>query len=101
MYKIVGQSSFIQRQHGGVEPRVLRCVLCIVGAVALAEFIADSPRLLRIDLRENDIKTGGLMALSLSLKVSETVTRIDLDKEPKRESVSTPGKSRWCGSFHN
>ena len=59
-----------------------------VGAVALAEFIADSPRLLRIDLRENDIKTGGLMALSLSLKVSETVTRIDLDKEPKRESVS-------------
>ena len=61
----------------------------IAGAVALAEFIADSPRLLRIDLRENDIKTGGLMALSLSLKVSETVTRIDLDKDPKRESVST------------
>ena len=58
------------------------------GAVALAEFIADSPRLLRIDLRENDIKTGGLMALSLSLKVSQTVTRIDLDKDPKRESVS-------------
>ncbi len=65
-----------------------RVALC-AGAVALAEFIADSTRLLRIDLRENDIKTGGLMALSLSLKVSETVTRIDLDKDPKRESVST------------
>ena len=64
-------------------------LLAFTGAVALAEFIADSPRLLRIDLRENDIKTGGLMALSLSLKVSETVTRIDLDKDPKRESVST------------
>ena len=64
-------------------------LIAFAGAVALAEFIADSPRLLRIDLRENDIKTGGLMALSLSLKVSETVTRIDLDKDPKRESVST------------
>ena len=56
--------------------------------MALAEFIADSPRLLRVDLRENDIKTGGLMALSLALKVSQTVTRIDLDKDTKRESVS-------------
>jgi protein phosphatase 1 regulatory subunit 37 len=56
--------------------------------VALAEFIAESPRLVRLDLRENDIKTAGLMALSLSLKVSQSVTRIDLDKEPKKESVS-------------
>ena len=56
--------------------------------MALAEFIADSRNLLRIDLRENDIKTGGLMALSLALKVSESVTRVDLDKEPKKESVS-------------
>ncbi|XP_065511324.1 protein phosphatase 1 regulatory subunit 37 isoform X2 [Caloenas nicobarica] len=39
------------------------------GAVAVAEFIAESPRLLRLDLRENEIKTGGLMALSLALKV--------------------------------
>ena len=29
------------------------------------------------------------MALSLSLKISTTVTRIDLDKEPKRETVSS------------
>ena len=66
----------------------LRELLCVVGAVALAEFIADSVRLLRIDLRENDIKTAGLMALSLSFKVSPTLTRLDLDKEPKKESVS-------------
>ncbi len=57
------------------------------GAVALAEFIAESPRLVRVDIRENDIKTGGLMALSLSLKVSQSVTRIDVDREPKKESV--------------
>ena len=62
--------------------------LWVVGAVALAEFIADSARLLRIDLRENDVKTAGLMALSLSFKVSPTLTRLDLDKEPKKESVS-------------
>ncbi len=65
--------------------------------MALAEFLADSTRLVRIDLRENDVKTGGLMALSLSLKVSETVTRIDLDKDPKKESVST--QQRKCLDF--
>lgn len=58
------------------------------GAVALAEAVADSPRLLRLDLRENEIKTAGLMALSLALKVNQTVTRVDLDRETKKESVS-------------
>jgi hypothetical protein len=58
------------------------------GAVALAEFIAESPRLLRLDLRGNHIRTGGLMALTLSLKVNQSVTRLDLDQEPKKEAVS-------------
>lgn len=61
--------------------------LVISGAVALAEYIADSPNLMRLDLRENDIKTAGLMALSLSLRVSQTVVRLDLDKDNKKESV--------------
>ena len=61
---------------------------CFSGAVALAEFIADSLILLRIDLRDNDIKTGGLMALSHAMRVNTSVTRIDLDKDTKRESVS-------------
>lgn len=60
----------------------------MTGAVALAEFIADSLQLLRIDLRDNEIKTGGLMALSHALRVNTSVTRIDLDKETKKESVS-------------
>ena len=59
----------------------------MAGAVALAECVAESSRLLRLDLRENDIKTGGLMALALALKVNQSVTRIDLDQKPKRESV--------------
>lgn len=66
-----------------------------VGAVAVAEFIADSPRLLRLDLRENEIKTGGLMALSLALKVNTSLLRLDLDREPKKETVSMWG---WGGS---
>lgn len=58
----------------------------------MAEFIAESPRLLRLDLRENEIKTGGLMALSLALKVNTSLLRLDLDREPKKETVSMGGK---------
>ena len=47
--------------------------------MALAEVIADSSRLIRLDLRENEIKSGGLMALSLSLKMNYSVTRYALD----------------------
>ncbi|XP_023581672.1 protein phosphatase 1 regulatory subunit 37-like, partial [Trichechus manatus latirostris] len=82
------------------------------GAVAVAEFIAESPRLLRLDLRENEIKTGGLMALSLALKVNHSLLRLDLDREPKKEAVSglpsgpragvagevaLPGPCSWAG----
>lgn len=66
----------------------------LAGAVAVAEFIAESPRLLRLDLRENEIKTGGLMALSLALKVNHSLLRLDLDREPKKESVGNgPARS--------
>jgi len=65
------------------------CLLWLVwlGAVALAEFIAETVKLIRLDLRGNYIRTGGLMALMLSLKVNQSVTRIDLDGEPKKEAV--------------
>lgn len=63
----------------------------------MAEFIADSPRLLRLDLRENEIKTGGLMALSLALKVNTSLLRLDLDREPKKETVSMNNNHTACG----
>ena len=66
-----------------------------IGAVAVAEFIAESPRLLRLDLRENEIKTGGLMALALALKVNQSLLRLDLDRDPKKEAV------RWGGGGSN
>ena len=61
----------------------------------MAEFIAESPRLLRLDLRENEIKTGGLMALALALKVNQSLLRLDLDRDPKKEAV------RWGGGGSN
>ena len=68
---------------------VFRNVLFSVtlGAVALAEVIADNTRLVRLDLQENDIKTAGLMALSLALKVNENITRLDVDRDTKKETV--------------
>lgn len=67
----------------------------------MAEFIAESPRLLRLDLRENEIKTGGLMALSLALKVNHSLLRLDLDREPKKEAVSGlfPAGRGWAGDL--
>ena len=58
-----------------------------IGMIALAEVIADSKTMLRMDLRENDPYVGGLMALSLALKVNKSLVRIDLDKELKKEPV--------------
>ena len=55
--------------------------------IALAEVIAESKTILRMDIRENEPYVGGLMALSLSLKVNESLVRIDLDKELKKEPV--------------
>lgn len=63
--------------------------MTVTGAVALAEVIADNTRLVRLDLQENDIRTAGLMALSLALKVNESITRLDIDRETKKESVSS------------
>lgn len=69
---------------------------CFPGAIAVAEFIAESPRLIRLNLQENDIKTGGLMALSLALKVNTSLLRLDLDREPKKEAVSIEWSKRYC-----
>jgi protein phosphatase 1 regulatory subunit 37 len=55
------------------------------GVVALAEYIAETASLKRLDLRENDVRLGGLMALASSLKFNKTLTRLDLDREPKKE----------------
>jgi len=58
------------------------------GAIALAEYLAESPRIIRLDLRNNDIKFGGLMALSLAFKINFSLWRLDIDKPQAKETVS-------------
>ena len=53
----------------------------------------------RLDLRNNDIGLGGLMALSLAARENKSLTRLDLDKPP-RDSTLPPElivsqKSEW------
>ncbi len=55
------------------------------GVIALAEYIAETNSLNRLDLRDNDIRLGGLMALVSSLKFNKTLSRLDVDREPRRE----------------
>jgi len=61
--------------------------MCYAGAVALAEYIADSYTVSQLDLRDNDIKTAGLLALSMCLRVHQTVVRLELDQNVKKEQV--------------
>ncbi|XP_061118563.1 protein phosphatase 1 regulatory subunit 37 [Conger conger] len=55
------------------------------GAVTLAEFIAESRRIQRLDMRRNPVRTAGLMALWLALKINQSLIRLDLDTTPKEE----------------
>lgn len=60
----------------------------LTGGVAIAEYLAESPRIIRLDLRNNDIKVAGLMALSLAFKINNSLLRLDIDKPNKKDSVS-------------
>lgn len=64
------------------------CFLPIVpGAVTLAEILAESPQIQRLDVRQNQVLAGGLMALSLALKINRSLIRLDLDEHLKEEKV--------------
>lgn len=57
------------------------------GAVVLAEFLAESRFLQTLDVRQNLVLTGGLMAFALALKLNHTLLHLDLDQNPKEEKV--------------
>lgn len=57
------------------------------GAVALAEFLAENHQIQRLDLCKNEVKLGGLMALSLALKINNSLASLDLDLIPPQEQV--------------
>lgn len=60
----------------------------VPGAVTLAEILAESPQIQRLDVRQNQVLAGGLMALSLALKINRSLIRLDLDQHLKEEKVS-------------
>ncbi|XP_014906785.1 protein phosphatase 1 regulatory subunit 37 isoform X1 [Poecilia latipinna] len=55
------------------------------GAVALAEFLAESRLIQRLDLHENQVKLGGLMALSLALRINCSLSHLGVDPIPPQE----------------
>ena len=65
---------------------VFECVL-IVGAIALAEFVAESRMLEQLDLRDNDIRIAGLMALSLAHKMNHKLLRLTMPRTIRIEPV--------------
>lgn len=54
--------------------------------MALAEYLAETQSLSRLDIRENDIRLGGVMAVASSLKFNKTLTRLDIDKDLKKDA---------------
>lgn len=59
------------------------------GAKVLSDILqfGGNSTLQRIDLRDNNIQTHGLIALNDALKSNKTITRIDLDDVPRRITV--------------
>lgn len=70
-----------------VVKRKINVNLVFVGAIALAEFIAESKMLEQLDLRDNDIRIAGLMALSLAHKMNFKLRRLTMPRTIKIEPV--------------
>ena len=64
----------------------------LVGAIALAEFVAESKMLEQLDLRDNDIRIAGLMALSLAHKMNYKLVRLSMPRTIRLEPVSITRK---------
>ena len=62
------------------------------GAVALAEYLAESHQIQQLDLQGNEVRLGGLMALCLALRINLSLATLDLDSTPSPQQVSP-----WSG----
>ena len=58
------------------------------GAVALAEYLAESHQIQQLDLQGNEVRLGGLMALCLALRINLSLATLDLDSTPSPQQVS-------------
>lgn len=55
----------------------------------MAEFLAESKQIQQLDLRQNEVKIGGLMALCLALRINRSLVNMHLDYIPPQEQVSS------------
>ena len=62
-------------------------ILSLSGAIALAEVLAESRYLIHVDLRENDIRVAGLMALRLAHRMNHSLLHLETPKTYKVEQV--------------
>lgn len=58
------------------------------GAIALAEVLAESKHLTQLDLKDNDIRVAGLMALQLGHRMNQTLLAMETPKSYKVDQVS-------------
>ncbi|XP_062502260.1 protein phosphatase 1 regulatory subunit 37-like [Corticium candelabrum] len=64
---------------------LVNCKVTCEGAIALAEVIGDNTVVERVDLRDNDIRVAGLMALALAHRVSHHLFRLDMKRNLRVE----------------
>ena len=62
--------------------------LCNTGAIALAEVLAESKHITHLDLKENDIRVAGLLALQLAHRMNHALLCMETPKTYKVEPVS-------------
>ncbi len=78
---------------------------CLVGAIALAEVLAESKHLTHLDLKDNDIRIAGLMALQLGHRMNQTLISMETPKSHKVDQVRLctvhggVGSGTWEPSF--
>ena len=63
-------------------------LLPFAGAIALAEVLAESRHITHVDLKENDLRVAGLMALQLAHRMNHTLLFMETPKAYRVEPVS-------------
>lgn len=66
----------------------------------MAEFLAESKQIEQLDLRQNEVKIGGLMALCLALRVNRSLVNLHLDYIPPQEQVSSKFHAKYPPICH-
>ena len=59
-----------------------------LGTIALGESLAENRHIKYLDIRDNDIRIAGLMALSLAHKINHRLLQLDVPKNVKSDQVS-------------